>query len=438
MSKKENKTKTDKKIKMDAKATKRLVIVLVSILLGIAVIFTSVVGIVNAVRRRSYLISYENTGVDAGVASYLASMYKNTLLRQLASSGNVNASDTETFWNSQYYGNTTWGDMLRYYTENYIKQIVAANAIFDMKTKLTDADKKELALATREILSYRAGGSVEKFNADVAEMGFDYDDFKKATEMLYKADYAFVNIFGENGSKISSDTEYCDEFFTNYVRAKIIFIRTENTFVYDAEGNRVKDEETGYDKLCELTEEQKAERMEYIARLEECVKGINDGSVDVSQFDILASEISEKFKEGGESLINSGYYFKNGSVSTSNFTAMIGSDKIVNTVYSLDVGYSASVDLTKMNEGEAELQSEDEENANAFVGKCYILRVENESSAYLDTSASGFFEDFYLLASKTLYQTMLNEYSELVKVGEKWSLLDLVKIPKNSDYIARY
>ena len=52
---------------------KRMLIILISVLLGAVIIFGAVFGIIIGVRNASYVMRYDNVGIDSGVASYLVS-----------------------------------------------------------------------------------------------------------------------------------------------------------------------------------------------------------------------------------------------------------------------------------------------------------------------------------------------------------------------------
>ena len=428
--KKNTKKIPTKKTKLSGPAlTKRIIIISVSVLVGIAVILGAVLGITSAVKRSSYVMSLDDFGIDAQVACYLSSVFKSMYMQSLASSG-VNVSDTPSFWATKVFRENTYGDYLAYETEQYIKQIISANVLFDSYTSLSSADKKEIELAAKEILVYKSEGDVAKFNEATKAMGFDYKTFKRATEIIYKAYSVKNRIFGENGENMENFPEELAAYYSGYTRVKLIFIRTQDTFVLDEDGNRVRDDK-GNDSLRSLTQEERAERVQYIERLDACIEGINNGTVAPEYYDSLAAEIYEKFKENIDTTLTSGYYFISGSKFTTEFSEMFSD--VVTKAFDMEVGTASVTEY-------GSIMAEDEDNgATAFVGRCYIYRAENESKAYESKDQNGFFSDFYSLAATSLYQKMINEYLGEVEVKEdKWSKIDPVSIPYNTDYSARF
>lgn len=416
-----------------AEKTKRTVIIFISVIVGIAIILGAVLGIIAAVRNAGYLMRLESFGIDEGVAVYLSSYFKAVYMTNLASSGIDPSADDTAFWNTEVYNGNTYGDYLAYETEQYLKQVIAANVLFDSYTSLTAEDKNEIELAIKEILVYRAGGSKDEFNELTAEYGFDYDDFRKGTEILYKTYVVKSRIFGSSGENMASFSDYVDEYYRgNYTKVKLIFIRTQNTFVLDDDGNRVTDGNSN-DTLRDLTEEEVAERLEYIARLDECMNGINDGSVDVSQFDALATEIYEKYKEN-ISAAKDGYYFNSQSEFTTEFSESFSD--VVNASYSMDAGECTVVEYGSVMSETASDESGDSEIP--FVGRCYILKEAKEDGAYTGSDSLGFFDDLYSLSATSLYAKMIEEYAALVEVKEKWENIIPALIPYNTDYVARF
>ena len=409
--------------------TKRIIIIAASALVGIAVILGAVLGITSAVKRSSYVMSLDGFGIDAPVACYLSSVFKSMYMQSLASSG-VNVSDTPSFWATKVFRENTYGDYLAYETEQYIKQIISANVLFDAYTSLSAADKKEIELAAKEILIYKSGGDVSAFNEATKAMGFDYKDFKRATEIIYKAYSVQNRIFGESGERMENFPEELLAYYSGYTRVKLIFIRTQDTFVLDEAGNRVPDDK-GNDSLRPLTAEERSERVEYIEKLDACIEGINNGTVAPEYYDALAAEIYGKFKENIDTTLTSGYYFISGSKFTTEFSEMFSD--VVTKAFEMEISTAYVTEYGSiMADGE-------EANANTFVGRCYIYRAEKESKAYEAKDENGFFSDFYSLAATSLYQKLINEYLKEIEIKkDKWAEIDPVSIPYNVDYSARF
>ncbi len=406
-----------------AKRTKRIVIISVSIVLALAIIFGAVLGIVNAVKNASYLMKLDRVGIDAGVASFLVSIYKYDFMVNLLESG-IEAEDTEKFWSGKY-GSGTYGDLFNYQATEYLKTVVSANALFDEYATLTKDDKYNIDFAVAEVLNRKASGSKQNFNKLTEGMGFDFKDFEKGSEMLYKMRVVFSTVFGESGSKMQTNyADYCERFYNgNYVRAKVLIIRTEDTYKLDDEGNIVKGDDGKYETR-PLTDEEKKERGDYIARLDLAVEGIkNNSEISLNDFNNLLNEVAEKYSnENVVSAVANGYYFAEGS----QYTEAFGLKNVVSEAFDIEVGevYTNSP---------AAIMAEDD-SEEEFAYRCYVYKMEKEDKAYKNSSLEHFFRDFNSLAAIALYEETVTRYNKNVEFKKKWSNLNPVSIPYNFDY----
>lgn len=419
-----------------AAKTKRLVIIFVSAILALVLLLGVVLGAVAIAKNASYAVKLESVGMTEGVANYFVTLFKDAYIDQLKNSG-VKVSDTEQFWSSPYINaqvsTSTQGDYLKLYVENNIKKIVADNYLFDKYLTLTSAAKNDIAMTVREILYSRASNSEAIFNEDAAQYGFDYGDFKKAVEMLYKSSAVANGVFGSNGQNLVGLTDYCNEFFmgsedfVGYKRAKIVFIRTEDTFKLDENGNKITESKTDsegkeitVDVTRPLTDEEKAAREAHISVFNACLEGFANGTVPTSTFDEEASKVyayGENYNDGFE-----GFYFCPGNAYTTEFS--VAFSEVVDKVSELSVGAVGVVDYTAESEGA--------EARNGFVGKVFIYRLANEEKAY-ENVTSPFFSDFYKIASYALTVRMANENMEKTELRSRWENIDLFS-HKYTDY----
>lgn len=406
-----------------AKKTKRIVIICVSILLGISIILGAVLGIVNAVKNASYLMKLDRVGIDAGVASFLISIYKYDFMIALLESG-VEAKDTEEFWSSPYHTGT-YGDLFNYQATEYLKSVIATNALFDEYSRLTDDDEYNIRFATEEILNRKASGSKQSFNKLTEGMNFDYKDFVKGSEMLYKMRVVYTTVFGEAGSRMPTDfADYCDTFYNReYIRAKVLIIRTNDTYEFDEKGEAVRGDD-GKLKTRPLTTAEKEERAKYIERLDAAVEGVRNGSeISLTDFNNLLNEVATKYNENIVSGVANGYYFAYGSQYTEDF----GMESIVSEAFNLDVGEIYTYET-------GSLMAEEEDEKDAFSYKCYVYKMEKEAKAYKNSSLEHFFRDFNSLAAASLYSDIIDEYAKEVALKKKWDKINPVAIPYNFDY----
>ena len=399
-----------KSVAASGTAEKRLIVIIVSVFLAAVLLFGAIYGIVIAVINAGYVMTYGGIGVDSGVVAYLTSYYKAVYMKNLAQDGNE-VEDTAEFWGQIMVNETTLGDYLKYSTENYIKQVLAVNYLFDRYATLTSDDKKDLELAVREKLDYLAGGSVSTFNEMSAEYGFDYDDFKEGSELLYKAWSAKSKMFGENGEYMLEFPDEVEEYYKSYSHVKLLFVRTESTFVLDENGDRVKGDD-GNDTLRDLTDEEKAQRLESVEYLKGVIAKINSGESDGAIFDQLLRD----YDEGDRDSHTKGYYFNENASYTKEFADEF--KRVVDIAYEIDIGKASYTECS--------------------VGYCFIYRIPRETGAYVDTSSDWCFSDFFPNASTEMFQKMIDEIAAEVEVRDGWSLIDPVSIPYTTDFIARF
>lgn len=389
---------------------KRVLLICVCAFLAVVVVVGSVLGITTAIRRSGYVMEYGSVGIDEGVAKYLASYYKTQYLSNLASGG-IAASDTDDFWNSTVYGANTYGSYFEYSFKDYVTQLVAANNIFDTYAKLTAEDKRVIDTSIMEVLQYKAQNSKSTFNQNAAKHGFDFDDFRRATEMIYKGWAAKTKMLGNNGENASLYPEFCNSYLNNYSHVYLTFVRTETTFVLDDKGNRVKDEQ-GNDRLRPLTDEERLKREEAIGILQTTILGVEDGTIAPERY----FELMKLYDEGDSGSHTKGYYFMRGSKYTEEFFEAFSS--VVDEATAMPQGSASMIDCS--------------------IGKCFIYRAAVEAGAYTDTNAAWCFSDFYSLAANGIYQQLLSEGAKAVTVKDKWEQINPVSIPKNTDFIARF
>jgi hypothetical protein len=413
--------------------TEKISVIVISALLATAIIFGAVLGIVIGARNSRYVMFYEGIGVSEGVVTYLSSYYKNLYMQQLSSAGVAGVVDNPNFWGTVRYGQNTYGSDLKFATESFIQQLIAANVIFDQYTTLDALDKLNIKQSIDEILTYRTSGLKSEFNKITKdEFGFDFNDFEDATVLLYKAWAAKSKIFGANGENMQSFTDLSNNYYTSYKRVKFIFIRTEDTFATDAEGNRLKDD-NGNDLIVDLTDDEKDEREADIIRIDNYFENLAVGDADVEYFDQIASEILNKYGNEFDPYMAKGVYLNSESAYTKELNAVIPT--VIEKAIGLDEDIPASVDVKFDDSANAD---GDIGGRGSFVGKCYMIGMEREAGAYSKTDAYGFFSDFYSLAARREYQNMINAYADKVEVRDVWADFEPALIPYNYDYVARF
>ena len=390
--------KAPKELTPEAKG-KRTFIIFTSIFLSIVLLFGIIFGVIAIVRNVRAVMIYKEVTITKGVANYLVMMGKYNYMSSLAKQGVV-SYDTPEFWDSLAPNGKTYGDILEDEVEFYLKKIMVATHLFDKYAELSSEDEKRIESFYLQLL-VNFGGNRSTVDEELEKIGCDLDDVAKATEMIYKYVMARDVIFGYEGEALKSGDydAQCDEFFSTYIHAKLLFIRTEDKFV--------KNSDTGEITTEELTDEEKAE---INAKLESIRSQIaNAGSV-INKEDgcVILDEISE-WAEKDEMNVVGGYYFATTSIDTDEL--MKAYPEVVYAVYATELYGYAEVETSW--------------------GVCFIYRDDPTPRAYEISSLDRFFTDFYSDAADYLYPRELANYAADVKVKKKFYNIDIIAVPYN-------
>ena len=384
--------------------SKKVFLIFTAAFLGCVLLVGIILGTIAIVRNTRSVMIYKGVYLEKGVANYLSASYKYDFMSALRKSG-VECYDSEDFWQSDAGDGRTYGDILVENTEKYIKSVMVGSYLFDKNTRLTKNDKNSIEKAIDEVLEYRADGDKNRFNEIGEPMGFDFGDFKEATELLYKSQMAETVIFGYEGSSLSSGNfgSECEDYFVNnYSRVRLMIIRTD--------GELVTDPDTGKEVLAEYDEEQRAETLE---KIDDIRAKIADGRMDEEAF------LWHIQKEYPTNTVNDteGYYFSANSAYSINFADQ-GASEVVKIALSGDVGkfYECELDI----------------------GTCFIYKTELQSGAYSRYALSHFFEDFYKNAAPYLYEKSLDVYIGDVKVKDKYDRTFVISQPYNLELAVKF
>ncbi len=405
--------------------TRKIIPIVICVILALILLLGIVLGTVSIVKEALAVVSYSGITMDGGVASYLKATYKvkfiEKLKRQLQGK-DVNVTDTNYFWSlvADGYQDTTYGDLLERDVEKYVRSVAVGAYLFDRYSSL-DAEAREwISTSTDAVLLREAQGSREKFNELASPMGFDWDDFEHATELIYKAEHAMGVIYGEGGSVLSyagSESE-CNRYFSNYKRIRILYIRTQDKFVIDEEtGNRVT--ENGKDKTVALTDAEKAERRADIADIKASINAIaenTNGQMSEEYFNsfYLNKDGSYKYNDDPDRAA-SGYYFAPDSAYTASFAEY----------YPEAVNYAL-----EMQPGDFDVAPKYGEDGT-LEAVLVLYCCENERAAYANSAYAEFFTDFYSDAAVYLFAQQLDKLTKEVNVKDGYRETKAYEIPKN-------
>ncbi len=363
----------------------RALLIIVCIFLSALFCFGAVLVTVNLVRNARYVASYDGYGMDEGVIAYFASAYKMSYVSNLPPDEAARAERDEDFWDSIPEGGTrTYGEDLKLGFENYVREILVANALY----LSAGADYSEQVERAVSYITDDAafGGSIDAFNLAVAEYGFDYDDLTDAAELYYRYLKAARSIYGEVGEYVS--VAGCSEYLKTYSHVKMIFV--ESSYLSENKNGSGAD----------------------IAALRSAMAA---GLVSEEQIDYLMKHNSIKI-EGG---VDGEYYF---GVS-SEFTVKIGSTHpdihaVLEKALTMSVGECAEMPYPN--------------------GVCFIYRCAPEEGVYANSDYDLYFEDFYIDAADYLYKKEVKSLLPEVKIKESFFDVDIVSMPKNIFYRVKF
>ena len=377
-------------------------------LLAIAVILGAALGITIGVKNAKAVLRYEGVRLNEGAVNYLAATFKSDYIHYLKTELQLDtAEDSEFFWSllANEKGET-YGDMLAERVSLEIRTTVVGAYLFDKTSSLTKAQKDALKLSCEEVLDFKAGGDVERFNEISAPFGFDYDDFCFATELIYKESLARNSIFGSDGQVLSLEgyEREREEFLSTYSHVKLLFINTEKGYKKNDDGS--------YTEYA-LSESQRAERFAQIFETRKLISGLStDTDEDVMSsimFDALIEE--HPFNDNHD---KSGFYFS----PTAEYS--IGFEGAYPGVV---------VKALNMKEGEYEEVPWSE-------GVCFIYKYSVEPYAYVASSNSEFFDDFYSDLADYLYYKSKKELSAEIIEKDCFKSFDYISIGCNWDLVA--
>lgn len=381
----------------------RFLIIFICIFLSAVIVLGGVFGTIAAVRESRSVAKYGDTYLDKGAAVYLAAYYKYRYIDLLKQQG-INAYDSSLFWQKEAEEGKSYADALRESFEEYVSALLVANAIYDSYADFNKSEKEKVKAAAEAMLRYSsAAGSRESFDSLCEIYGFDYDGFLLAAEYLYKADSAMSAMYGEDGSGISSSTEECERYLATYTHVDLMFIRLEDTFVRDDEGNISYDSD-GVAITRPLTAEELAERQDIVSKMRTY---ISENTVTVETFEYYLEK-----SDGDSDMYDVGYYFNQNAETTGEFSEVFS--EVVDKAYGMEIGEYAEVECP------------------AVGGVCFIYKYNVAEGAYAN-SDNPFFSDFYSDAVSYIYPIVLTELSADAELRDSFYEIDIVSLPRLSE-----
>ncbi len=384
---------------------KPLKIALIAVL-SLSVVFVSVFGIVFAVRRKNAFAYYESTSIDEGVYRYICYEMQTNIVRQ-------------TILNELYYPETlseleelptddggTYADLYRDMIKTRVETLLVCARLFDYYGYEVDEEVIEETISS--YVTYKSTGGTEKSTEEaLAPLGITLKDLKKVATLYYKEQNVEKELYGQNGEKLKNNADTaadCADFCAeNYHGVKLLFIRTENRFATDENGNV----DTTADPVG-LTTDERVERETAIKNLDAAIAG---GTLTAEMMNGYAAD----FKNDGN--VTDAYYFYENASYTKEMKE--GLPDVI----------TASLEVKP---GEARKTAYKDSDGD-FVGYCYIFGLVTPNDAYATASNTACFSDFYALCADALFTEALQTLMPDVVFTEKCRAFDVFSVPYDPD-----
>ncbi len=371
------------------------------------------------------LLTLENQSISVNLFYFYLSRWKGILSQ--GSNFGIQV-DQDSFWDTIMDANGKTYD--QYYVEELLesmKNYLACLYLFEQRgLSLSDEDIKQIEADLQEMIDNNFDGSRDAFNAELANYGANYEVVRENRIIEKKIEILQQDLFGINGSKISSQLKE-DYYQDTYRRFKLMSFYTYHsvTEIDEETGEEkiVTDPATGYPKTTPMTEAEinaviDEVHLAYDKLIGEDANFIDawkNGSVakgDAGVFDAMLTETDKdgKLVYGDEAVSEeypNGYY-------------MTADDQI-------DIP-EISEKLFSMNVGEVVVLRTDD----AFF---ILMRYENEAGAYADSANAQSFKNFTTKLQNLLLNDYLKTYIENIVVDQ--ALLDEVsmkKVTSNTKY----
>lgn len=237
----------------------------------------------------------DNNSINERVYAFYLSCYKQYWLDVLSQ------PDSRELWDTVQNG-VTVEENLRALSDNAIKKRLVSAYLFDkLGLKISDA---ELISLQRTVSGIQASFSIED-DAVLKQLGVTEKDLLSALELDSKVAALRDYLYGENGDKKLTATEKEEFYQNNYIKFKHFYLCNYD-YELDENGDLQYDEDSGYVKGKELTDERYEEKLAFAKDVCEQVKA----GADMDPFiDAYSEEIGkENYKNGHYLSPASDYY----------------------------------------------------------------------------------------------------------------------------------
>lgn len=394
----------------------RFLLIFVCIFVAVVLVFGAVLGIISAAKKSRTVVSFKGVGMNAEVASFFATEYKSKFMSSLSYSGIKGVRDEPEFWNLDSGNGKSYGELLSEGVREYISQVLVMNYLYDRYTSLSGEEKELISTAISETLIYKpdVNNSKKSFDKIVEKYGFSYSSYKDAVPMSYKYMVAESVVCGEAGENLKGESDLISEYLSEYTHVKLLFIRTETTFILDENGKRVVANDGKYATRV-LTEEEKIERQALLSEIRSYIDAV--GTNEASMGADLFNDYLSKHDEGDPESRELGYYFHPDSAFSRAFDSELAG--ITETAYAMSVN----------DFGEAEIED---------LGVCFIYKYAVNKSDIEEDDLQECFSDFYSNLSAVFFSKTVSELTPLVEFNKKFDEIDIIALPHNYIYVPNF
>ncbi len=251
----------------------------ITIILSFALILPAT--LLTSCSQNNYEVVMEYNGIKLTEDKY--NYWVSTFKRNILSSYS-DAHDTEEFWSQPYDDTQTVEDYFMKIINERIMNYLIAQDMFKKNGLTLDKTVKDAIKADiDEKIEYY--GSRGALNAELANIMLNVDSLKDIYTWEEKHEKVYDYLYGKDGIDEVSDERLTEYFRTNYSCIRYIVIYTTK-IATDANGNYVRDEQTGEYVTEPLSEEEMAKKN---ADIEECFAKMKSGE----DFETLRKAYSE-------------------------------------------------------------------------------------------------------------------------------------------------
>lgn len=178
-----------------------------------------------------------------------------------------NSKDTESFWNTKVSEDMTYETFITEFVDSYARKMLISMKLFDEYSLVFSKTAKSTINGKIDDL-IDAYGSRSALNSELSVYGLNVNTLKDIYYVQEKADAVSGYLFGANGPYAVTDNDREDYYEKNYRSVDWIYVYTKKKPKIAEDGGYVTDG-TGYYVMVDLTDEEKAEKAEKIAKIKE-------------------------------------------------------------------------------------------------------------------------------------------------------------------------